>query len=162
MARTIKVETTLDTSSERVWDAMKHPASFVYVTKGIVGFPALAGRTDPIREGETGSGWILLFHLLPLYRHTIEVVDLDETDQTIRSHEYGGVLRRWDHTLHVEPIDDEHCRYSDTVEIDAGTMTSLVARSAVGIYRYRQRRWRRLVAKHLRVDGPAYQLNTPS
>lgn len=158
MSTTIRVETTLDSTAERVWAALKHPASFLYVCRGLFGFPALVGRTEPIGAGEAGQGWLLLFHVLPLHRHTIEVVAVDEADRTIRSHEHGGALRRWDHTLHVEPISEQGCRYSDTVEIDAGVLTPLVARCGVGIYRYRHRRWRRLVAKHLRVDGPAYQL----
>jgi hypothetical protein len=58
--------------------------------------------------------------------------------------------------LHVEPISPTRCRYSDTVDIDAGAMTPVVAKAAVGIYRYRQRRWHKLVDKHLLPTGPAY------
>lgn len=154
--RTIHIETELPTSAERVWDAMKHPASFLYVTRGLVGFPALAGRTDPIRAGEVGSGWVFAFNVLPAYRHTIEVLDVDERARSIRSHEYGGTLERWDHTLHTEAISENRCRYSDTVVIDAGRMTRLVCLVATGIYRYRQRRWRKLVRKHLLPEGPRY------
>jgi hypothetical protein len=76
--------------------------------------------------------------------------------RTICTHEYGGLLTAWDHTLRVEPIDEHRCRYSDTVAIDAGRATRLVAAIAVGIYRYRHRRWHKLVRKHLLPDGPAY------
>jgi hypothetical protein len=155
-ARTIQVETELPTGAECVWQAMKHPASFLYVTRGLVGFPALAGRTDPIRAGEAGRGWVLAFNLVPAYRHTIEVIDVDDQTRSIRTHEYGGTLRRWDHTLHVEPIGETRCRYRDTVVIDAGPITRLVCLVAIGIYRYRQRRWHRLVRKHLLPTGPRY------
>ncbi len=155
-ARTIQVETELPTSAERVWQAMKHPASFLYVTRGLVGFPALAGRTDPIRAGEAGRGWVLAFKLVPTYRHTIEVVDVDERTRSIRTHEHGGTLRRWDHTLQAEPIGETRCRYRDTVTIDAGRITRLVRLVATGIYRYRQRRWHRLVRNHLLPTGPRY------
>ena len=154
--RTVHIETELPTSAERVWDAMKHPASFLYVTRGLVGFPALAGRTDPIRPGEAGTGWVFAFNLIPAYRHTIEVLEVDEGTLSIRSHEYGGALKRWDHTLHVEPISESKCRYSDTVVIDAGLTTRFACFIAVGIYRYRQRRWHHLVQKHLLPTGPAY------
>lgn len=40
-------------------------------------------------------------------------------------------------------------RYTDTVDIDAGPLTGVVARAAVWIYRYRQARWRRLARRHL-------------
>lgn len=159
--RTVHLETELPTSAERVWSAMRHPASFLYVTRGVVGFPALAGRTDPIRSGEIGTGWVLAFNVIPAYRHTIEVLDVDEATRTIRSHEFGGALRRWDHTLHVERIDERSCRYSDTIEIDAGVLTGAAAAIATGIFRYRQRRWHRLVRNQLALGGPRYALAAP-
>ncbi|SDW79219.1 hypothetical protein SAMN05421504_1011518 [Amycolatopsis xylanica] len=154
--RTIRVQTDLPTSAENVWQAMQHAASFLYVTRGLFGFPALAGRTAPFQAGERGTGWLLLFHLIPLSRHTIHLVEVDEATRTLRSRERGGVLKAWNHTLHVEPVDEQRCRYSDTVEIDAGRLTGVVARVAVGIYRYRQRRWRKLVHQHLLPTGPRY------
>jgi hypothetical protein len=156
VVETINVETVLPTTAERVWQAMKQPTSFLYVCRGLFGWPALAGRTEPIREGEIGRGWLLLFHVFPMHRHTIEVLRVDEQSQVIQSHESGGLLRRWDHTLHVEPVDGRCCRYSDTVVIDAGPLTAMVARSGRAIYRYRQRRWHKLVRKHLLPSGPAY------
>ena len=154
--KTIHVHTELPTTADAVWQAMQHAASFLYVNRGLFGFPALAGRTAPVREGEKVTGWIMLFHLIPLWRHTIGVVEVDQTTRTLRSHEQGGILRAWNHTLHVEPVNGQHCRYSDTVDIDAGPWTSLVAVAAVWIYRYRQRRWHRLVRNHLLPAGPRY------
>lgn len=152
--RTIRIETELPTSAQRVWEGMKHPVSFLYVTRGAIGFPALAGRTDPIHTGDTCTGRVLAFNLIPVHRHTIEILDIDESTRSIRTHEHGGMLKRWDHTLHVEPAGDAHCRYSDTVTIDAGVMTRLTCLLAIGLYRYRQHRWHRLVRKHLLPTGP--------
>jgi hypothetical protein len=59
------------------------------------------------------------------------------------------MLRTWDHTLHVEPVDQTSCRYSDTVDIDAGALTPAATLMAGWIYRYRHRRWRKLVVRHL-------------
>jgi hypothetical protein len=149
MARTIHVRTELPTDADRVWSALQQPASFIYVTRGLVAMPALAGRTDPVRAGERASGWLFALHVIPAYRHTIEVLDVDHASRTIRTHEHGGPLRRWDHVLHAEPVGPGRCRYSDTVTIDAGRLTPLVAALAVAIYRYRHRRWHRLVHEHL-------------
>lgn len=154
-ARTIHIETELPTDADRVWGAMTNLTSFLYVTRGVVSFPALVGRTDPIRVGEIGRGWIFAFHVVPVHRHTIEVVEVDDRARSIVSNEHGGVVDRWDHTLHVEPIDDARCRYSDTVVIDAGILTPVVCLIGIGLYRYRQRRWHRLVRKHLLPSGPA-------
>lgn len=154
--RTIHLQTTLPTSADRVWRAMQSPVTFLYVCKGLFGVPALAGRPEPLRAGERGAGWLLAFHVIPAYRHTIEVIEVDDAQRTIRTHEHGGVLRTWNHTLRVETVDAQTCRYSDTVEIDAGPITAVVAALAVGIFRYRQRRWHKLVRRHLLPQGPAY------
>jgi hypothetical protein len=145
--RTVHVETTLPTGADRVWSAMLSPATFLYVCKGLFGFPALAGRTESLRQGERGTGWLMAFHVIPAYRHTIEVTEVDEATGTIRTREHGGVLKAWNHTLHVEALQADSCRYSDTVDIDAGLLTGAVVAIASGIYRYRQRRWRKLVRR---------------
>jgi len=144
MATTVHVESELPTSADRVWAAVLRPSTMTYVCRGVLGFPSLAGRTEPFHQGDRGSGWILLFHALPLHRHTIEVVELDPDVRTVRTLEHGGLLRSWRHTLHVEPSTANRCRYSDTVEIDAGALTPLVVGFAKLLYRYRHRRWQRL------------------
>ncbi len=154
--QTIHLETELPTSTAKVWQAMCHPASFTYVTRGLIGVPALAGRTEPFREGETGTGWLLLFHLIPLHRHTIYLASLDHAATTLRSREHGGILRAWNHQLRVQHAGHNSCRYSDTIEIDAGPLTGTVAAVAKQIFRYRQRRWHRLVRNHLMPSGPRY------
>lgn len=154
--RTIHVETELEAPADRVWAAMQHPVTFAYVCRGLIGVPSLAGRSHAFAEGESGTGRLLLFHAVPLPRHTIHLASVDDGTLTMRSREHSRMLRVWNHTLRVEPIAEDRARYSDTVEIDAGRLTALVARIAVGIYRYRQRRWRTLARRHLssvRVDA---------
>ncbi len=158
--RTIYVETVLPTTADRVWSAMLSPVTFLYVCKGLFGIPALTGRAEPLRLGERGTAWLFAFHLLPAYRHTIEIVQIEKTAGTVRTHEHGGILQAWDHTLRVEPIDERSCRYSDTVEIEAGAATAIVAWAAAGIFRYRQRRWHKLVRRHMLPPGPG--LRAPS
>lgn len=154
--RSVHVETILPTDADRVWPAMLSPVTFLYVCKGLLSVPALSGRSEALRPGERGTGWLFAFHLIPAYRHTIEIVEVDQTTKTLRTHEHGGILRAWDHTLHVEPIDEHSSCYSDTVNIDAGVATVCVAALAIGIYRYRQRRWRKLVRQHMMPQGTAY------
>lgn len=69
--RTVALSTTLPLPADTVWHLMQQPATFLYVVPGLLGFPALNGRTEPFQQGETGTGWLMLFHVLPLHRHTI-------------------------------------------------------------------------------------------
>lgn len=154
--RTIALQTELPTAAERVWDAMLSPATFLYVCRGLFGVPALAGRVERFRAGECGTARLWAFHIFPAYRHTIEVVEIDHATTTIRTHEHGGILSTWNHTLRVRAIGADRCRYSDTIEFDAGVPTPLLVPVVAGIFRYRQRRWRKLVNRHLLPGGPIY------
>ena len=147
--RTVTVASTLDAPADRVWEAVQSPVTFLYVVRGLFGVPFLAGRSAKVEQGESGTGWLFLFHVIPFSRHTIAVVEVDHASMTMRTNEHGGIVRAWDHTLHVDALADGRSRYRDTVEIDAGPLTAAVARVAQGIYRYRHRRWRRLARKHL-------------
>ena len=143
--KTVYTESELAADLDRVWHLMQLPATFLYLCRGLFGVPALADRIEPLRAGERGTGWLMAFHVWPAYRHTIEVLSVDEASHTIRTHEYGGRIRSWNHTLHAEPAGPGRCRYADTIEIDAGWCTGLVALGAAGIFRYRHRRWRKLI-----------------
>lgn len=147
MTATVHLETELGADVGRVWDAMLRPATFLYVVRGLFSVPMLAGRTEPFEAGESGTAWLFVFHVIPAYRHTINVISVDPASHTVRTHEHGGMLRVWNHTLHAEPIDGGRTRYSDTLEIDAGPLTPVVAFGARWIFRYRQRRWHRLVRR---------------
>jgi len=90
--RTIHLQTTLPTSADRVWRAMQSPVTFLYVCKGLFGMPALAGRAEPLRAGERGTGWLIAFHVIPAYRHTIEVIEVGWVGGFNVVHEFGPAL----------------------------------------------------------------------
>jgi hypothetical protein len=148
-------ETILEAPADRVWQAMLQPATMLYVLKGLFSFPALSGRIDPITAGETGAGWTLLLHVIPFARWTIHVVSVDPLMCTIATREGGGLIRRWDHTLHVERLDADRSRYTDAIVVEAGWLTPGVASTVGLIFSYRQWRLRRLARRHLRTPRGA-------
>ena len=81
----------------------------------------------------------------------MEVKRVDDDNMILRSHEYGGMIRCWDHTIKVISA-DSCCEYSDEITIDAGSMTILVWIYANIFYRYRQMRWRRLLAELIKQE----------
>lgn len=143
-AVTIERSVELEAPASAVWEATRTPAAFRYVTLGALRITGLP-RTGRFELGTRVEGWLLLGGVVPLHRHHLEVVRVDHAAMTLSSHEWGGILRRWDHDIVVEPLSDGWSRYTDRVLIDAGPLTMPVAVFAWGFYRYRQRRWRRLV-----------------
>jgi hypothetical protein len=141
---TIERHVELQAPATQVWAAARSPEVFRYVTRGLVRLTGLP-RTGRFAQGARIDGWLLLGGVLPLHRHHLEVVRIDAATMTLSSHEWGGLLRRWDHDIVVERLDDQRSRYTDRVLIDAGPFTMPVVVFAWLFYRERQRRWRRLV-----------------
>jgi ligand-binding SRPBCC domain-containing protein len=150
----VDISTELAAPAEAVWSAVKTPAAFRTVTRGVLTMPVLADRHDTWRKGETVQGWVFLFGLLPFSRHRLHVADVDESEMTLRSQERGGPISRWNHDISVTAIDDSRCTYRDWIDIDAGVLTPVVVRYARWFYRTRQRRWRDLATTLSAGGGP--------
>ena len=69
MPRTVTRSVILDAPAELVWSAVKTPAAFRFVSRGLVRIVGLAARESPWREGETVRGLLLIFDLLPVSIH---------------------------------------------------------------------------------------------
>ena len=151
-ARTIRRSTPLDAPVDVVWAAVRTPQAFRFVTRGLVDWRPIRGRTEPWREGEEATGWLRLGGVIPFSRHRIRVAVLDDRERLLRSDESGGAIRSWRHDIRVEPVDSDRTRYTDVIEIDAGPLTAFVAAFAWVFYGVRQRRWRTLATILAGVD----------
>lgn len=141
--RHITVTTELDAPAGVVWTALSTDGqAFEYVTRGLVRYPAIRAWRDGLAVGDRLEGRLWLGGVVPAWRHTLTVVQVDTAGRRLVTEEHGGVLRRWRHTIDVVPLGAARCRYRDHVEIDAGRLTTVVAGVAAVFYRIRQRRWR--------------------
>ncbi|MGY1673218.1 SRPBCC family protein [Geodermatophilus sp. SYSU D00710] len=160
--RTVRRSTVLAAPADVVWSAVRTPAALVHVAAPVLRFPALEARIRPWQAGESVTTWLLLFGLLPVSRHTLRVESVDDDARAVRSDDHGSLVRSWRHLITVTPLDEGGCRYTDEVEIDAGPLTGPVWLFAEALYRWRQRRWRRLAlvlagaraADRARTAGP--------
>jgi hypothetical protein len=141
--------------ADQVWLLMLRPATVLYVLHGLLDFPILKNRRSPIVEGESGTGWVRLFHLVPFVRWSINVHTVDADARVIATEECGGIFRRWTHTLHVEPVDAVSCRYTDIVELEAGALTPVAVPVVDAIFWHRHRRWRRLATAIASIGAAA-------
>lgn len=145
-ARTIRRSTALDAPADVVWAAVGTPQAFRFVTRGMLDWRPVRGRTQPWRQGEESTGWLLLFGVVPFSRHRLRIAEIDDRAHILRSDESGGVIRSWRHDIFVESAGPSTTRYTDVIRIDAGQLTPLVAAFAWVFYRERQRRWRALAS----------------
>ncbi len=147
----IHLSTTLRCTPQQAWREMQRPALFAYVTAPLVRFHAVQPPTLPEVWGE-GSYRIrmALFGLLPLGEQSIVIVAPAVGGTPERPHYemydrgYGQLARKWHHTIRIRTAEDGSTLYSDHVEIEAGLLTPFVVVFASVLFRWRQRRWRRL------------------
>ena len=140
----VEHSTHLKAPVDVIWGAVKTPAAFRRVTRGLLRMPVIQERNDEWSEGETVAGWVFLFGFIPFSRHHLHVATIDETSRVLSSREHGGFIKVWNHDIEVTAVDDSSCRYRDRIEIRAGFMTPLIVLYAHWFYLLRQRRWRAL------------------
>lgn len=146
-SRTIRRSTVLDAPPELIWAAVRTPQAFRFVTRGLLDWRPLHGRSEPWAPGEEATGWLLLAGVLPFSRHRLRIAEIDQDARVLRSDESGGPIRAWRHDIIVEAAPDgdgDRTRYTDVIAIEAGLLTPLVIAFAHVFYGIRQRRWRRL------------------
>ena len=95
--------------------------------------------------GSTSSYRFRLFGLIPFGTHTIRIVRFDP--EGVSGQEGNEHVPVWNHDIRMEPIDANHTRYTDRVEIKAGWKTVLVWLWANAFYAHRQRKWIKLLQK---------------
>lgn len=88
-------------------------------------------------EGLSFDLKLFMYGWLPLGDWHIDVIERDDTARRLVSREHGGLAKRHDHTLTVEPIPGAGCRHTDHLTVDAGWLTGFYARSARRIYEKR-------------------------
>lgn len=91
------------------------------------------------KPGDTHTVKIKRWGWLPLGEWHMTVVERDDQAHIMRSAERGGPVKLYKHTLKVDQIGDGLSRYTDTMEIDAGALTGMVAPSFQKLYAARHR-----------------------
>lgn len=87
--------------------------------------------------------------MIPFGRQVIGVEKVrcdDPEEYIIRDNGSGDLVQTWDHWIFIRTTDDRGLTgYTDRIEIKAGLLTIPVWIFAQIFYRWRQRRWRRLI-----------------
>lgn len=142
------VTTVLDVQAGTAWQIVKQSSTLVYVTKGMLGFKGAESFPIEWQAGETVKTRLRLLSVLPAWQHEIRFVQVK--DNRLITEESGGLIKQWDHVIHITPIDENKSQYTDRVDIKAGVFTPVIFLFAHLFYRYRQYRWKRLIRKNAR------------
>lgn len=139
-----RIETGLPNSAEKVWEALLQRDTFLYITRGMLGFRGSDQWPEVFRQGIEIETRLVFWHVIPGWKHTMRIVKVDEENLELVSEESGGPVRQWNHRICLERHGAQRCRYTDEINIEAGLLTPAIWAFAQLFYRYRQMRWRRL------------------
>jgi hypothetical protein len=148
----VRVSTDLEIPADLTWETVKQPETFRYVVRGVMGVHQLDEVPEDWGEGLTVRVRLFFFHVIPAWKHEIRIVLRDEATHEIYTNERGGPVRHWNHRIKIDRGSAGRCRYTDEIEIHAGPLTALTAAFTHVLFRYRQRRWRKL-ARRLQASG---------
>lgn len=132
----------LPLSADTVWQLVQRPKTFAYLTS-----PLMSARTEIPDQAFTGlvmKGRLFFLSVIPLWVHRLEMKKVDSQLRMLETDEHGGPFRVWRHRIEVASRDESSCEYRDTLEIDAGRLTPILAYSVRFMFFYRHLRWRSL------------------
>lgn len=150
----VVISTELAAPPGETWDLVSTPAAMRHVSWPLTVFTPLDPPAWPQRW-RPGDHRVRLRALgvIPIGEQTISISiplhDPDTGRYQLRDNGSGQLVRTWDHLITVQPADlsrPHRTRYTDQIDVDAGVLTVPVFLWAHLLYRWRQRRWRRLVA----------------
>ena len=145
--------TLLDCSPARVWQEVQTSKLLVYITRPLLVLqPITPARFPDIWTDGKYLTRMKLFGLIPFGKHWI-VITHPMPDPTpgkqvykILDDGYGDFISTWRHLITIRETEDRRTHYTDRIEIRAGVLTPVIWLYASLFYRYRQMRWRRLIA----------------
>ncbi len=140
-----KIQSKFNLHIDDAWDLLIKRVTFLFITKGAVGFKNSNTWPDEFYTGLEISTRLIFFHILPGWKHFLHIVDVDKSQHRLISKERGGFIKTWNHDITLEKNSKKECTYTDTIQIKAGCLSPVVWLYAHIFYRYRQYRWKILI-----------------
>ena len=131
-----------------VFQKLQQLETLQYIAKPYATFEPIGETVSMWTVGSTSSYRFRLFGVIPFGTHTIHIVRFDQSG--VSSHEGNEYVPVWNHDIKMEPINTNHTRYTDRVEIQAGWKTVFIWLWANAFYAHRQRKWINLLQKSTR------------
>lgn len=140
----VQVKSIFECRSKRLFDEIKKTKSLIYIAKPLIKFVPYNGNL--MDRWEDGKYLFSMYFLefLPIGKQWI-VISIDDENMKMRDNGYSKLIKKWDHIISVEKIDDKNSLYTDTIDIKAGALTIFIVLYAHIFYRYRQLRWKKII-----------------
>ena len=136
MPTTIELYHEYETSPEKLWRLSTDWNCLEKAMKGLITYYGLP--TTEIYQGQEIVAQFSLFGIFPKSNWTMKVIEYAPEQHRIKSHEYGGPIQQWNHTLTIKKT-KTGASLKDQIIIDAGRLTPIYARWGLFMYKYRHK-----------------------
>lgn len=148
LGKQIQVTTILDSPASKIWQLLLTSGLTEHLSWPFLYFspidqqnlPALWPEDQPVRVR------LRLFDLIPLGWHIIRIKKVDHAEMIIETQESGQLISLWNHTIILQPAEDNRTVYTDTIDLYAASQTSVISKLVGWFFRYRQTRLRWLAS----------------
>ncbi len=139
----VKKSSVFPASRDVVFEKLQRLDTLQTIARPYAAFEPV-GTVEPVwTVGSTSAYRFRLFGVIPFGTHTIHIVRFDP--EGVSSREENEHVPVWNHDITMIPVDENHTKYTDQVEIRAGWKTPFIWLWANAFYAHRQRRWIRLL-----------------
>lgn len=144
MGRRVTVTSKFGTSIENVWNKIQDVNTLREICKPKASFISCDDSPLIWEEGRSFLFKMYLHKIIPIGKHTINVVKMDKASREIDTNEYNKRVTIWNHYIKMEELTPNQTQYTDIVDLYAGFLTSLAAWWTLRFYRHRQRKWQEI------------------
>lgn len=140
----LNLKTKMDCSANRMFESVKRTSNFFEITKPLVKFVPQQFLGEQWEEKEYLME-MYLFGVIPLGRQTIDI-RYEQGKKRMRDNGRSNRIKKWDHIISICDSGEHQCIYTDEINIEAGLITFFVFLFAHVFFRYRQLKWKRIIA----------------
>ena len=141
----VRKSSVFPASRDAVFEKLQKLETLQTITKPYATFEPVGAAAPFWAVGSTSAYRFCLFGVIPFGTHTIHIVRFDP--EGVSSREGNEHVPVWNHDITIIPLDGNHTKYTDRVEIRAGWKTPFIWLWAKAFYAHRQRKWIALLEK---------------
>lgn len=143
----VVVRSIIERPIKNVWKKLLQSQTLEYVAKGLMKFKPLNGEFPKVWEVDTVvQTKVFLFHFIPMGGiHSIEFAKIDSNEFQIQTFEQNTSAKIWNHTMDLTAVNEKQTSYKDEIDVYCGFLTPIMARSVLLLYKYRRKRWGRML-----------------
>ena len=101
-----------------MWAELQKISALQQVASPMLVFKPIDGITLP-EKWESGQEYALtisFFGILPLGKHTIKIINIDEEQLEILTNESGTLTKVWDHLIKIEVLNNKNIKYKGEIK----------------------------------------------